>query len=561
MNKLLIAALAVLCFVIYANSLSNEFVFDDRPLIVNNPDIKSAGFLGRAFGGSMGYASIRKPESTDKPKRFFLSNYRPLLILSFYLDYKIWRLDTLGFHLTNILFHLANSILVYYLLLSIFNNKPVSQIASLLFLVHPIHTSAVSFISGRADLLAGFFMLWGMIFFLKFSRLDSRAYYWASLLCAILALLSRENAFFLFFFLALILFAEKAKPKYYLCLIPFMLLDMFYLMLKSAGYQGPVTTVATAVKYFDSLSLSARIINFFNIIPRYLLLLIFPLDLHPNRTTPLIKNLIDFRVCLPVIFILFIIAIAIRFRKEKLILFSIAWFFVGMLPILIYLDMSNISGRAFMREHFLYLPSIGFFAICAYIFSRLHKLGRILLCCFAIFYGSLTVINNTYWKNEIVLYNNILRNAPENNHLRLNLINAYLTKGLNANALEEIRVFAVHYPDSPHLYYAWGNYYFATGNLKEAIKNYKAALEKDKKFFFAYYYLSLCFEAAGKLDEARGVALQGYEVSPYFLPNLVRLGDLYSVKKDPLEAKRYYNLALEIEPDNRLIREKLKNAE
>ncbi len=193
MNKIFILILCVLCFVIYSNSLTNGFVYDDEVLIVNNPAIKYPKLLPLIFKKCLyDYPGIGKDITFDKM-------YRPLQVLSYALDYRIWKLNPLGFHLANVLLHLFNTILIYYLLLIISNNT-VSKIVSILFLVHPVHTSVVAYISGRADLLTAFFMLLSLIGFLQFIKLKSKTYYIASLLSALFALYSRENALILFIF-------------------------------------------------------------------------------------------------------------------------------------------------------------------------------------------------------------------------------------------------------------------------------------------------------------------------------------------------------------------------
>ena len=88
-------------------------------------------------------------------------------VLSYWLDHKVWGLRTFGFHLTNLILHLLNGILIYLILLKLFSDPKVAALASFLFIVHPLHVPVVSYISGRADLLSLLFILLSVFLFLE----------------------------------------------------------------------------------------------------------------------------------------------------------------------------------------------------------------------------------------------------------------------------------------------------------------------------------------------------------------------------------------------------------
>jgi tetratricopeptide (TPR) repeat protein len=171
------------------------------------------------------------------------------------------------------------------------------------------------------------------------------------------------------------------------------------------------------------------------------------------------------------------------------------------------------------------------------------------------------VLNNLYWKDNIVLYKHISKHIPEErNPAWKNLINAYFKAGLYEDALDEIKNFSSCYPDSVESYILWGNYYFLTGNLQKAVDNYKLALSKDRNNFAVYSNLSLFYKELNQLDKAIDSGLACFRINPGLVENLVRLGDLYSKKRQFSEADKYYYMALDIEPDNQSIKEKIKYA-
>ena len=103
---LAIIGLVGLVFLVYSGSLFGDFVFDDRPVIVNNDTIKSFRHLPEFFTHGVWHST----------KIQLVDTYRPLFLVALMLNYKLWGLNPFGFHLTNILFHVANSIMVFFLL-------------------------------------------------------------------------------------------------------------------------------------------------------------------------------------------------------------------------------------------------------------------------------------------------------------------------------------------------------------------------------------------------------------------------------------------------------------
>src|SRR5438552_9080533 len=138
--------------------------------------------------------------------------FRPLFIFSYFIDSKIWGIRPFGFHLTNVALHSLNAFLVFVLSLTLMrghhavtiSRKLISLGAGLLFLLHPSHTEAVSWISGRADLIATFFCLASLPCYLAYTRSKRVSRMTLSLSCFVLALLAKESAICLPFLVAVI---------------------------------------------------------------------------------------------------------------------------------------------------------------------------------------------------------------------------------------------------------------------------------------------------------------------------------------------------------------------
>jgi dolichyl-phosphate-mannose--protein O-mannosyl transferase len=150
---LVLICFSLLAFLLYANSLKNEFVFDDIPLIVKNYQIRQLANIPELLGlGRTG------------------SYYRPLRIVSYAIDYHFFQLNPQGYHLSNILLHSITAWLVFLALYSLSNNYTIALAAALLFIVHPIQTDSVTYLAGRRDILSSLFYLLGFYLFIRYRK-------------------------------------------------------------------------------------------------------------------------------------------------------------------------------------------------------------------------------------------------------------------------------------------------------------------------------------------------------------------------------------------------------
>ncbi|MCX5707184.1 MAG: hypothetical protein NTW13_06010 [Candidatus Omnitrophica bacterium] len=543
MSRSAILLLFLITLLVYSNALNCGFVFDDNALVVNNPLIKSPELFKYIFKSGI-YDHWLGPPLYDRM-------YRPLQALSYALDYKIWGLNPFGFHLTSVFIHFLNGILLYFLLFFLFKNQAVSWLAAVFFLVHPVNTSVVTYVAGRADILNLFFNLLSVLFFIKFLQTQARKMFTFSIFFALLALLSRENSLILFIFIALVIFIFRVRPRYYFLILPFLLLDSLYLIFRLIIF-GP----SGLAMHPADMPIFYSIINFLNILPRYLELLVFPVDLRLFRVTLFVRQIFEMKIIVPMLFIALYVLAIFRFRHNRLIIFSLFWFLIGLLPVFILFDNFISLGQAMMAESWVYIASIGFFTGLAYFLSRLRKWGKLLALFLAFIYSLLTIYNNSFWKNETIFYKRVLSYSQEANPLRQKLIDAYLKDGRYKEALGEIKKLSFFYPDTVLLDISWGNYYYSTNQLQTALNYYDKIAVKS---FWGDYRVSSCYIKLRKLDKAIDFALASFRLNPYFVPNLIQLGDIYFMKGNTKESRKYYLIALRFDPKNPELRSLVKN--
>ncbi len=329
---ILIIALGI---IVYSNCLDGKFVWDDFGLVKDNSLIRSWRNIPEIFTEGMGGDN---------------SNfYRPLQIISYAADYSLWGLNSVGYHLTNTLLHILAALAVYWLINILFSSQALAFLTAALFVVNPLHTESVSYISTRSDPLSLLFISLTLIFYIK-SLPGARPVASAlSLASCLLALLSKENSIIIPLLILLYhyTFKIKLKPRLFFSIS---LIVLAYVILR-----------LTLLKSFVSISpvLFRRVPGFFAALSEYMRLLLLPVNLHLEYGNRLFA-IFHPRAILGLAIFVFLIAAAVRRRnRDQLLFFAIAWFFLALLPV----TSIYAINYSFMMEHWLYLPSVGFFLV------------------------------------------------------------------------------------------------------------------------------------------------------------------------------------------------------
>ncbi len=490
-----IILIIVLSFAVYANSTGGEFIWDDHYLIEFNKHIRDSSNLSSIFTKNIGAGSGIKYHF-----------YRPIQMVTYMVDYSLVKLNVRGYHLTNILLHALMSLCLYWLINILFKDRLLSLFTAAIFAVHPIHTETVSYISGRADILAAVFLLLTLILYIKHLRSERIYIYLFMLMSYILALLSKEIALILP--LALLLyhytFKERLRLNSFLSISGAALIYIVlrFTLLKPLLLHESSTTV-----------LAQRIPGIFAAIISYIRLIFLPLDLHMEYGKRLF-NYTDPIVILGALVTLALLIFASRKRSSStLIFFSISWFFVLLIP------QSNLYPiNIYMAEHWVYLPSIGLFLILAKGLSSVYRAKPLRIYAIAAavflltFYSILTIRQNNYWRNEIGFYKRTLRYAPDNAKIYFNLGSAHVLKGEIDEAITSFTKAVEINPNFTSAYNNLGQSYRKIGRIDEAIRMYKKAIETDPNHAGAYYNLGIVYRGLGRDEESRAFFKKAHEL-------------------------------------------------
>jgi tetratricopeptide (TPR) repeat protein len=541
MNKnttlLSLILIALLGFAVYGNSLTGKFIWDDEHFITDNEDVRSLSNIGKVF---------IKDEivSAGKPMAF----YRPLHMALNIIDYAVWELDERGYHLTNIILHILAALCVYWLFCVLLGSNFLPLIIGVLFVIHPVHTEAVSYISGRADPLSLLFMLLCFIFYVKSGNLKHKPFYLLAVTSFLLALFSRENTLILPLLLVLYhySFKDKLTAKRFL---PICAAALFYIILRVFILSAPAAVQTTFTQ---------RIPGFFAALAGYVRLLFLPFNLHMEYGAKLFKFGELGVIAGVFIFCMLLMGIVRWRRKNNFLFFSLGWFLIALLPV------SNLYPlNAYMAEHWLYIPSIGCFLLWAYSITFLFKRNKIfsigLLMALIVFYSYLTIKQNTYWSTPSVFYERILKYAPASARVYNNLANAYDDNNLKLQAISAYKKAIELEPNYSEAYHNLAKTYYDINKMDESIAAYKKAIEISPRYAKAYYNLGIAYEAVGKTSDAVTSYKKAIEIKPNYSQVYNNLGILYSksgknedaiplfkkaVKFDPNNARAYSNLGI-----------------
>jgi len=407
-NKFVALVLVLACFFVYANAQLNQFVWDDEEQVVNNTVIRDWNNIGMVFKSSTFYAG-----GAGLSGGF----YRPLVTLSYFWNYAYWGLNPFGYHLMQLIFHIANAFLVFYLLKKILDRErfPSGNLAAfftaLIFAVHPANVESVAYVGSIGEVVYVFFSLLAMAFFvrsLSARNLKNRLFF-AAFVFVFLALLAKESAIMaLFLMLAyLLLFAKPSKILFFKFVAATAAAVGFYLFLRLRFAGMPAVPEHYAPIYYAPLW--QRLLTIPYEVFSYLGIVFYPAELSISRHF-VVVSAADPKFWAALLFLLAICGFLVFYllkNRSRAILFFILWFVVTLAPVLniIPLDMT-------MAERWLYFPIIGLlaaavmaaFGVIQNIPAEKKKIAAIIFIVLIIALAVRTIIRNADWKSGLSLY-------------------------------------------------------------------------------------------------------------------------------------------------------------
>ncbi|MGQ9655091.1 MAG: tetratricopeptide repeat protein [Thermodesulfobacteriota bacterium] len=462
----------------YSSSLGNGFVWDDALVVSGNQWIQDMGNLRSFFG----------PEYLEGSGE---STHRPVVTITYLLDYALWGKDPFGFHLTNLLLHLVNSILVLMLSSRLLSSRWAGFLSAAAFSCHPALTEAVNGIAFREDLLCMAFCLTSWLCFRGLERGAGgrKMVLWTGCIAGfIFALYSKETAAVLPAVLAADLLILGREGRWtsvrgaLLRLIPLMaVLSVF-----SALFLTVLKGAPDRALFPDRWSVLCTMPM---VLHQYLKLMLLPVDLRALYDRPTITSQLSWEAlyCIGVLATLAGLAVLSR-RREPLVTFAICYFFLTIAPV----SHLFFSFWVLIAERFLYMPILSFcwvlsigaqrawFIVCQ---AKGGETARIAVgwACAALLlaYVYSTHERNPVWKDSLSLWSDTVIKAPRSAAARNNLGIAYKEAGFLDLAMEQYEVALKIYPRDPDVHNNMGDVWVVRRDTAKALEEYAKAISID----------------------------------------------------------------------------------
>jgi Flp pilus assembly protein TadD len=574
--KLALAATAVAAFLVYLPTLNYRLVWDDRKLVLDNPQLIS-GSVAHVFT-----STFIPADSTMGPS--WTKYYRPLVSLSLLVDHRFSGFNASAYHLTNILLHVVATVLFVLLLQLLFRSVWVTLLAGLVFALHPVHSESVAFVSARTDLLMTVFVLGALLAALTYlrrgtgaekppkarrknaagtscERADSAASAskailrpWLPLACVLflLALLAKETPVLMpLMFLTLALAEPSTRPRSWQLLAGFVVTLALYVAMRSNVLRNapPVLNVMSPLQYLQMA---------INIIGRYTAMLAYPfaqrvfLPQEPSVSQP------SFYTLLGVAAIVAPVLLITRRREIRFpLLVGYMVFFAAILPVTNVLSL----GVAYAAERLAYLPSVGFLLMAAALALWLARRGRKLRNGVLVTTGLYLVLMPVnlllrlpVWHDDVSLFRRMVEEVPGSTTARKNYGTALLDEAHEPDsaALQFRAALALH-PEGADLHADLGLALKQLHDTSAAIAEDQQALRLMPSDFETQNNLGQLWGRLGNLDSAIAHLELATSLHPRGPEAHSNLGIAYALSGRKLEALEQFRDALRLAPGDRQV--------
>jgi len=575
-QALFLTLLVIVGVIIYSNTLQVPFILDDKDAIKNNPYIRMEEITAESIiDAAVGYGKNR-----------------PVAMLSFAFNYYFGQYNVLGYHLVNIIIHIANGILLFFFLkitLALSNQQTdaarklnqttvisLSFFTALLWLVNPIQTQTATYIVQRMNSMGAMFYIIALLLYAKGrlaqqqtsralgspsqkdgkKRLSKSYYFWFAgcFVAGVLALGSKESTVLLpvFIFLYEWYFLQDLSKDWFKRSLKW--------VLGITVLTGIVALIYLDFNLFEKISrlhdfskneftIAQRALTQLRVVIYYISLLFYP---HPSRLNldydfPLSYSLFNpFTTFLSLIIIVALIALGLYLAKrQRLISFCILWFF-GNLVI-----ESSFIPLALIFEHRLYLPSMLVFLMTAILLYRYIKPAwlTVFIACIMVSLSSYwTFERNKVWRDEMSLWADCVKKSPNKVRPYYNLGEAQAKRQKNDEAIQNYLKALQIKPDGP-THNNLGLLLAEQGRINEAIEHYHKALQIKPDFARAHNNLAISLVAQDKTDEAEEHYRKALRYKPDNADVYNNLGILYTKQNKIDAAIEHYIKSLQLKPD------------
>ncbi|MGD2185968.1 MAG: tetratricopeptide repeat protein, partial [Desulfobacterales bacterium] len=552
LKTLLLMLLAVLVIFIYADTLTSPFIFDDKSNIEENPHIR----ISQISLKSLATAAFESP-----------SYHRPVVNVSFALNYYLHGYNVVGFHLVNLIIHVISGVLLYLFIQTTFltpslrlryaHNKWIAFFAVAIWMVHPLQTQSITYIVQRMNSLAAMFYILSFLLYAQFRVNPQKKSKWwlmsGCILTGMLALGSKQNAATLPFFIILYewYFFRDLSLKW--------LKDHILILLGLLVLLAAIVLIYLGADPLDKIlgdyasrdfTVIQRLLTELRVVVFYISLFLWP---HPSRLNLDHDFALSYSLAAPITTLFSLSALAILIvlsvitaKNQRLISFCILWF-LGNLVI-----ESSIFGLEIIFEHRMYLPSMMLSLIVVLLVYRWIKPAwlKAVLLVIGITVGSFwTHERNHVWRDPLTIWNDCVKKSPQKARPYNNLGVALTDQGYYDEAIEKYQKALQIKPDYANALANLGLTLAKQGKVEQGIVHFMKALELDPKDYKTLNNLGVAFVTQNRNAEAIRYLSEALEISPYYAEAHNNLGVALKRQGRVQDAVDHFLFALKLDPE------------
>jgi protein O-mannosyl-transferase len=496
-------------------------------------------------------------------------NWHPLTWLSHMMDAELYGLNPAGHHYTNVAFHIANTLILFFILFRMTGALWKSAVVAALFAIHPLHVESVAWVSERKDVLSTFFGLLTIIAYDRYVKTLDLKYYLLVIIFLIIGLMCKPMLVSFPFVLLLLDFWPlkriQFKNNYHLQperstyygfkgIFPLIVekIPLFILSVISCVLTFIVQKNGGAVVPLEALPLKTRIANALISYVSYALKAIWPDKLayyYPYS----INTFSVWQICGAALLITSVILGAIYLsRQYPYTLVGLFWYLGTLVPVI---GLVQVTNQA-MADRYTYIPLIGLFIVVVWGISDIIKKWQyrkiILIVSTVVILSALTTrafFQARHWKNSIALFENAVKVTEHNYHALNNLATALANKGKYDKAFLYLNQSLKMNPKRKDVRMNLANILFLKGKPDKALSQYREVLQTDTKNADAYYNIACVLSSQKKYNEAVLYYKETLKIDPEYLKAHYNLGNIYFSQGKTTEAFMHYAEAIKIKPD------------
>jgi protein O-mannosyl-transferase len=504
---------------IYFNSLSNGFVFDDRHYISQN-------YLIKALDGQALWELFSS---------FYVWDYIPVTLFSLSVDYWAYGLNPTGYHFSNTLFHFINSILVYQLVLRITQSGQRAFWASLIFLVHPLQVESVAWISERKNLLSFLFFA---LSFLSYLRGRSRV---LSVLLFLLACLAKISVVVLPLLLVLhdISFTNKNIRNIFKEKIPYFLISLGISVLALLSHANGNT-----IRDHPDMNPMNTVFSMMAVFKEYIIKIMFPINLNIWYPDQVYKSLMESQVLIAILVIaVYVWLICKSYASQRVVFYGLVWFVIALLPV-----SHIIPFPQMMADRFLYVPALGLMIAVTAMIPALNKKACMLAFSVILIFSLLSISRNRVYQDDLHLWQDSVAKNSNNTRSMMFLGLSHWGQGDRDQALKILQQAQILEPENTRAALYSADIYTQQEAWQQAESIYQELVQKNPQNSKYYNHLALFLGNRGQLKESLRLLNKALDLDPDYSVAHYNRGVFLDKIGDAGGALRAYQKAVVLDP-------------